>query len=369
MSRTAFVVAITGFVPLALTFTACERTITNEIHEEADASTCFTCHSDQNTFLVAAELQWQNSTHASGRRIEENSATCSGCHTSEGFITRITGGTPVTVEIPTVIHCFTCHAPHTNSDFRLRVTAPQALLNGASEDINAGNLCVSCHRSRRNVDTYVTQPTNLTTRFGPHNNPQGDMLFGSNGYEYAGFTYRDFSAHRTFISPDTNVTKMWGLQNDGCLECHFKHTQNNVIGGHSFVMEADHNGEELFNVEGCNACHSGANLDESFDYMGRQTAIISLTDSLRTILQTANLVGTDGLPRSVTGVRQDTTGAVWNYMMSEAEQSHGVHNPWYIEDLLVSSIMYMQGQLPQPSPNQPVPVAIRKPATDNFKER
>jgi hypothetical protein len=355
-------------VSVALAFTACERTITNEIHEEADAATCFNCHSDQNTRLVAAELQWEHSTHASGRRIEENSATCSGCHTSEGFIARITGAPAELVEVPTVIHCFTCHAPHTNGDLRLRVTAAQSLLNGVSENINAGNLCVACHRARQNVDTYVRQPTSLTNRFGPHHNPQGDMLFGSNGYEYSGFTYRDFSAHRTIVQADTNITKLYGLQNDGCLECHYKWTSNNVIGGHSFVMEAEHNGEELFNTTPCNGCHSGANLDETFDYMGVQTATTTLTDSLRTILQAAGLVGSNGLPVGSSGspvtVSQDSAGAVWNYMLVEEEQSHGVHNPWYIEDLLVSSIMYMQGNLPQPSAQAATPVAARKPDAD-----
>ncbi|MDH3215639.1 MAG: hypothetical protein OEN01_05000 [Candidatus Krumholzibacteria bacterium] len=68
-----------------------------------------------------------------------------------------------------MIHCFTCHAPHSNGNFSLRVTAPQTLQNGVSHDIKKGNICVACHQARRNVDTYVDIGTvTLSEHWGPH---------------------------------------------------------------------------------------------------------------------------------------------------------------------------------------------------------
>jgi hypothetical protein len=347
--------SILGVAVLIMAVAACERTVTNTI-VESTAQDCFSCHSDQNTRLKAAEFQWDNSIHASGHNIDRNSGSCSGCHTSEGFVTRITGGTASTVDNPTAIHCFTCHAPHTNGDLQLRVTAPQTLQDGTTEDINSGNICASCHYARRDVNTYVADPEVLSTHWGPHHSPQADMLFGSNGYEYTGFTYRDFAVHRTVTSPDFN-------QNDGCLECHFKFTSNNRIGGHAFNMEFDMEGEELYNTDPCNTCHSGPDLDESFDYMMVQTITDSLVDSLSTLLQAAGLIDATGHPLSVT-TSQDSAGAVWNYLIAHEDRSEGVHNAWYIRDLLNSGIQYMTGQLPQPSAQPATPVAARKPESN-----
>ena len=44
-------------------------------------------------------------------------------------------------------------------------------------------------QGRRNVNDYVFDGVTLSRYFGPHHGPQSDMLFGSNGYEYAGYTY------------------------------------------------------------------------------------------------------------------------------------------------------------------------------------
>ena len=49
---------------------------------------------------------------------------------------------------PSPIHCFACHAPHSNSDFRLRWTSVATLQNGESFDLGDGNLCVACHQEQ-----------------------------------------------------------------------------------------------------------------------------------------------------------------------------------------------------------------------------
>jgi len=161
MKRLEKVLALAMFALVAIGLSACERKITRTEVVQQPAS-CFGCHSDTNTVLVAAQQQWEHSRHSSGRTLNENDGTCKGCHTSEGFIARITGTTvPDEIQDATAIHCFTCHAPHTNGDFRLRVRTPVTLANFTTYDLGEGNLCATCHQARRDVATYLTTRTAL----------------------------------------------------------------------------------------------------------------------------------------------------------------------------------------------------------------
>jgi hypothetical protein len=350
MRRIAQLIALTALAVAVIAGTGCERTVTvNETVTEP--ANCFDCHSDQSTFLVSAERQWVNSIHASGHNIDRNrtffGSRCQVCHTSEGFVAKVTGAPiPDLIPSPTVIHCFTCHAPHTNGDLRLRVTAPQTIQDGTSYDIGAGNICASCHYARRNVNTYVSAPNDsieLSEHWGPHHSPQSDMLFGSNGYEFATYpSYRDFTVHRN--------TPQFDGSNDGCLKCHFKYTSNNVVGGHSFNMEYDLEGEEILNLGGCNdeACHDGALVD--FNYKTVHDSVETMLTTLHGLLEAANLVDATGHPYDDRWTTVDSAGAVWNFLIVEEDRSHGPHNPWYIVDLLDSAIQFMQGTLPSPAP-------------------
>jgi hypothetical protein len=322
-------VLIVAFVFVA----ACERTITT-VEETTTPENCFSCHSDVNTAIVAAEGQWENSRHASGSLIFENDASCSRCHTSDGFVRKVNGEPAVDIENPTAIHCFTCHAPHTNGNLALRVTEPQKLQNGDSFDLKAGNICTACHQSRRNVNTYVALDTvNLTNRFGPHHGPQGDMLIGANGYEYSGYTY-ERTNHR-------------GATDNGCLDCHFETPFGYQLGGHSFNMAFGGEAGETFNTEACAKCHEG--LGDNFDLDNVQTDVTALVQTLEGLLVSANmLVDTEEgllppvrqlLSRSEPG---DSAGALWNYFMAKEDRSEGVHNRKYITGLLESAIQFMQ---------------------------
>jgi hypothetical protein len=312
---------------LALALTGCERTITRtEVTQSPE--TCFSCHSDANTALVDAEQQWNNSRHSTGSTLNENDSSCKGCHTSEGFIARATGQTaPDVIVNPTAIHCFTCHAPHTNGDFRLRWTTQTTLANGATFNLESGNICAACHQARRNVNAYVVGRPNLNNRWGPHHGPQADMLLGTNGYQYPGFTYEQ-TTHR-------DATE------DGCLDCHFKATSQYIVGGHAFEMRAtDLHGEEVLNVGACEPCHGA--VDDFNDIDAIQDSVDILVADLKTRLVAAGLVdGTSGLPRT-TQTSADSAGAVWNYMLAIEDRSRGVHNPKYIKGLLRSAIQYIQ---------------------------
>ena len=335
-----------GLLVVAVGFVAaCERTITYT-EETTPPANCFGCHSDQNTALVAAEAQWSNSQHASGDNIDRNTilfgTPCVGCHTSEGFVARVTTGQiPAIVENPTAIHCFTCHAPHTNGNLSLRIAEVQTLKNGESYDLKEANICVACHQALNNVNTYVAKSeVKLSEHWGPHHGVQADMLLGTNGYEYAGYEYEQMTFHKA-------------ATDNGCLDCHFETTRNYVLGGHSFNMayEAE-GGEEAINTAGCNVddCHAGDLEDFNFDNV--QEDVGALLAQLRTVLIDAGLLvyyadedvwlPPDG--KTVLSLSQpgDSAGAVWNYLIAEDDRSEGVHNSKYIKGLLESSIQFMQ---------------------------
>lgn len=312
---------------------ACERTV-ETTNVEQEPATCFNCHSDENTALVAAELQWEHSQHGSGENTNRSTSTCNYCHTSEGFKSRLeTGEVPDVVENPTPIHCFTCHAPHTMGDFRLRVEDPQPLLNGFTFDLDAGNLCVACHHARENVNTYVkTQSGQVNiqnNRWGPHLSVQGDVLLGSNGYEYTGYQY-DQTEHRTATQ-------------DGCIDCHQKFTRNSKVGGHTWNMRwTDEDGEILL-TQACVPCHGATT---NFDISGVQTELVGLADDLRTLLVGRGLLNdTTGLPIPGT-YPSDEAGALWNFLLFEEDRSNGVHNGNYMRGLLQSSIDFLSAPAP-----------------------
>jgi len=347
------VLVLVAVVALGFGMVSCSRDINVTEQVTQGPQSCFECHSDTTTFLVAAAGQWESSKHASGGTLNENGSSCKGCHTSEGFVARAAGSPlpgSATVDNPTAIHCFTCHAPHSNGDFRLRWNSIATLQDGTTFDLGAANICVACHQSRRNVNTYVTNPVTMTTRFGPHHGVQGDMLLGSNGYEYAGYTYEQTN-HRVATE-------------DGCLDCHFKTGVGYVVGGHSFNMEADLGSEEVRNVAACADCHGEI---EDFNEVGAvQDSVDMYAAQLGTLLEDAGLMEPN--PESPGTLRAlevttsaDSAGAVWNYLMATEDRSHGVHNAKYILGLLKSAIQYMESAPGAPSFLTPErPLAVHK---------
>ena len=75
---------------------------------------------------------------------------------------------------------------------------------------------------------------------------------------------------------------------------------------------------------------------DSFDVDGVQTDVQNKLEELGTLLENIGLLQ-DGHP--VVGTYPEVqAGALWNYITVEEDGSLGVHNPWYIEMLLQSSL-------------------------------
>jgi len=311
----------------------CERKVVNEDGgDQASLNSCFTCHGEDG-YILAAQGEWQNSIHASGNNVDYTNRggfyTCPECHDHQGFVDFVTTGeinSPY--EQVSAIHCFTCHAPHTRGNLTLRVDDPYALANGDTFDHGPANLCVNCHHSFENADALAAG-TEVSAYWGTHHGPQGDLLEGTNGYEYTGTTYRN-TGH-------ANIK-----DNVGCIGCHMGNPETHIgykIGGHSFNM-VDEEDTTLTLVGVCQECHTEA---DNFDYEGIQTKIDSLLHKLDTLLYDAGIIDSSAKPIEATINDEGTLGALYNFLMIEEDRSHGVHNPWYAEDLLVSSIAYMEG--------------------------
>ena len=315
----------------------------NRTHAEpVEPTACFECHGDtpENEKIIARREQWKNSNHATGETYIENESSCSRCHTSEGFVQMLQTGSSGEIETPSHIGCFTCHAPHSiYGTLKVRTEEAYTLENGVVFDKGEGNLCVHCHHSRRNVDNYVYDGVKMSTRFGPHHSNHGDMLQGTNAYEYSGVTY-------------TNSYHSSGVP-DGCVTCHMNQRVDYTLGGHSMNMTWGEEENEEENVETCNSpvCHNGTltsfNRLAAEDYDGDgtiegvQDEVEDLMDKLKDKLITANLLTGGGVPVARVVAKADSAGAVFNYFFVLEDRCSGIHNTKYAVKLLQSSLDYL----------------------------
>jgi formate-dependent nitrite reductase cytochrome c552 subunit len=348
------IMAVLAVFALLMTAAGCERKVVNEGKNSEELTSCFTCHADNDSRLLQAKGEWQNSVHASGTNVDYTNRAgrpCAQCHQHQGFVDFITTGT---IHPPyanaAAIHCFTCHAPHSTGTLNLRTEAAVTLANGDSFNHGAANLCARCHQSQTSVTTITDNLMLTSNRWGPHHAPQADMLQGTNGFEIAGYDYES-SGHA-------------GAIEEGCVGCHMANPQIHdgyKVGGHSWNMIDEETGTDMVAV--CNACHPDA---ESYDYEGIQTEVEEKLGTLRTLLVTAGVLADfDGeyLPNVPTDdtliiADKNIAGALLNYLLIEGDRSEGVHNAKYILGLLDSSIDYLQTNLPGLARRgEPLPIA------------
>jgi hypothetical protein len=222
----------------------------------------------------------------------------------------------------------------------------------------AGNACMWCHKSRKDVTNYILATANsiTSTTWGPHEGPQGDVFVGAGkgAYEYPPKTYGN-SSHQNFST--------------GCVQCHMpKIVENGNIGNHSFYPQ----------LSACTNCHGNIT---NFDVAGGQSAVRSMLRSLRTKLNIMLLLTRDGvnplsssqlsdnefaldetlpektanalppavLPPTATIPRAPVlgpqAGALYNYIVMARGSGTGVHNPRYVKQVLYDSIQSVGGDL------------------------
>jgi hypothetical protein len=196
-----------------------------------------------------------------------------------------------------------------------------------------GNVCIFCHRSRKDVTNYITADlagvgTNAisSTHWGPHEGPQADLFSAKGGYEFAGLSY----------GTGTHPTKLT------CIDCHMpKIPSNENTRNHSFRAQ----------LSACQQCHAGT---KTFNVAGGQTigklALFELQAALNAkgyltrsaappylTLQASELAdGSFELDQTMPGVTLTAAqaGALYDYLVVARDGTKGLHNPMYAQQLL-----------------------------------
>jgi hypothetical protein len=215
-----------------------------------------------------------------------------------------------------------------------------------------GNLCAQCHKPRTlsplpdPTKTAATDTITITNnRWYPHYGVQSQMLVGTGGFRFQGFSYSGNSNHT-----DNTVIKQ-----EGCIACHMADATagSGIAGGHT--MNIEYNGNYLVNGCTVSGCHTSAGF--TVDYIGSSafltggvgthTAVESLMDSLHTLLLDRGWITASGSinasssnPLKIAPAAQ--AGALFNYFFIEHDLSKGSHNTRYALELLVSSIEALQ---------------------------
>lgn len=299
---------------------------------------CLVCHTQANMDAVYAE--YAQSIHNvstimyTGQTVYQYASTgsgreeCSGCHSNEGFISRVRVGSLEglpTVEAPSRISCETCHGNHTSLEEGIE--APLRKEDAVTAVVGGGltfnfdgpsNLCANCHQARTTyADMEAIDSLNgvavgagnvaiNSSHAGPHHGPQANTLTGNGGYG------NSVTATHTTL---------------GCVGCHMAESTDAAEGGHTFNPA----------LEKCQECHTDAT---SFDVNGKQTDFDTRMNAIADALVVEGALSgnsTDGYS-TVPGIYpQAVFEAWWNYMVCYEDHSHGVHNPGYFNTLLTQA--------------------------------
>ena len=245
----------------------------------------------------------------------------------------------------TPITCSACHDPHDASNpHQLRIVAPFTLGDGVTIT-NAGTsqICLECHHTR-NGDSGTTNIANYSqglptwaggSSFGTHHSPQGDMFYGTGGYNYG--QNIPSSAYRDAIA-------------NPCVTCHMQTTPATndpaflLGGGHTFHVVYQNGTTNIQMTAACATCH-GAITNVSLvreDYNGDgviqdvQTEVQSLLDKLSTMLPPDNTVKSS--VSTTTNWTQQQLRAAYNWQFVSEDRSKGIHNVAYAVGLLKASM-------------------------------
>lgn len=336
--------------------------VTSKTAKSIEVGVCAKCHDAPTHHMLVR--QWSNSLHSnpiytssyrqlptSAEYRTNNLNNCVRCHDAQGFINLTKGKTTPTDSLFAFnlnpFGCTMCHEPHnaTTAPHQLRKITADTLGNGFVIPTTVGNggLCLNCHKSRRNGETYPVT-TRINSTFGPHGSPQGDMFLGKNAHSW-GQIIPSSVAH--------------SLVEGACVGCHMAASPTsgvaaNRIGGHSWSMSwADSANIEHDNVAKCVECHAGitefSDIIAAFDYDGDGVIepFINEMDGLRSRLAKAlPPYNIDSVSWSLIASSPDSVRlkkAYYNYQFFNNDGSHGVHNPKYAISILQRSITTVTG--------------------------
>jgi hypothetical protein len=340
----------------------------NKIGKSLDADVCNQCHDGARRHSLGTFYNLSiHATVPAGDASEGGRSSCQPCHTGKGFLyyldhnkdtTGLAATWKTSTDAGTPISCQVCHDPHGNDNpYQLRTVSVKgdSLRNGyilpANLRTGPGLLCANCHSSRYSVNATVkvNNPPyyGFKSRFGPHENPQADMFYGSNGYQFDDTTFTGLGTHQ-------------GLEGT-CVHCHMQPRMNrldgsgNMIPNHSFSMTDTTFGTGVYKpTDVCASCHG--EIDDfnqvkafyDYDRNGRidgiETEVQGLLDQLKAILPKDNsgeVIGSGSVTAADSAKiqgRLDLVAGIWNYRFVEADGSMGAHNAKYAVRLLYKSL-------------------------------
>lgn len=379
--------------------------------EAGNPATTGPCTTPCHTFGGVVD-QWRFSNHSHPQENEIGVGACGNCHGIDGieqrrgnhYLTTADAGAPTNVPLGHIsymaangtvseisyagattigrIHCSTCHDfnPTTDPHVTGKYVAGQAPIRvpggvsdtvylektegssptdsvGQSVSYRTANVCIFCHKSRKDVGLYIKTANNKmsSSRWGPHEGPQADIFSGKGGYHFGDATYGT-SKHSTLpngcvdchmgpVAANGNVPDhTMKPKLDFCKTCHdtYKGTTFDVQGGQSLMGDAIAELQVALNGKGlltrsASAPYAALSEDELAD---RQFHL----DTVRP----------GGGPGGADVVADGpTAGALYNYLLIARGRDLGVHNPTYVKQLLWDSIQQITGAKPTTLPVRP----------------
>lgn len=360
---------------------------------------CGTCHGEP--LRHSRYQQWQLSSHGNYETAvaEGLSASCTKCHSAQGFIAwQNNGFTNAAIKVTWTadeVHpqtCATCHDPHDmgttsggpTTNAKVRISGDTPMLDAGFKVTGAGTgaICMTCHNGRRGLRDDSNYNTADATR-APHVGPQTDVLMGRNMY----FTRVGTPGIHSMIQ-------------DTCVTCHMESTSpppalanknaDGTYGGTNHTFFASNTI--------CNKCHTNITLDrvqepveaklhalktqietaiknlmqmqiragnaidlggkktvknasdiktiEFIETHGQQGVNVTLADGTELhelTLASVKLTRPAGPAVALYSVADPTLGkAGWNYFMVHSDKSKGVHNPAFVNSALDVSMFAIQ---------------------------
>jgi len=343
-----------------------------------DADVCAVCH-DSGTKHIFPE-QWDASWHSGATSYPTGAGreSCVRCHTGAGFAQYAKGvlSTDPYFDVSySPISCSGCHDPHdvTNAKQLRKIVSetyvpntvdPKVGVYAKVEGAGLGSFCINCHQSRAEANASLLA-TSISSRFGPHYGPQGDILLSRNMLELGGIKLLK--------------TDHIGATADACVRCHM-YSANAIVGttvnqwgGHSFSMskfKKDAQGNFVIgpdhrrvkaedNMEACAQCHGatfgGSFGDARFFMSGKgdhdnDGLVEGLNDEVygmvnKVMTELGKIAGSTfspeygqydkagkfiAFPVPKTTWTKNQLSAYWNAITAHNDKSGGIHNPKYI---------------------------------------
>jgi hypothetical protein len=192
--------------------------------------------------------------------------------------------------------------------------------------------------------TANTDTISITSsRWYPHYGVQGQMLMGTGGFQFQGYTYRGNSNHSSNAS----------IKQKGCPVCHMPEQSyppggTGKAGGHTMnIRYYGTAGDTLFHLVSCQRSGCHGSTYSTTTYKNTIKAIEDTLHVLETLLVnrgwlTSSLLVNASSTRPLKIAPAAKAGALFNYFFVEHDLSRGIHNTKYAQDILNSSLQALR---------------------------